>query len=385
MGYRKIKAARIFTGKKFAPEGSVLVTLENGQVEGIIQESVAGEGIETVSGILSPGFINAHCHLELSHMAGIIPRGTGMVEFLLAVMQQRNTGQEKIQAAIENAEAFMLNNGIVAVGDICNTTDTLRRKQDKKLTYVNFIECSGFVPASARDRYAAAEQVLDQMAATGKSSIVPHAPYSVSADLFTLIMQGSTGKVTTMHNQESQAENEFFLTGHGPFQRLFTAIGVDISFFNAPQKTSLLAVWPAIESAWKLILVHNTVTSQEDLDAIQQTLKWNNKGQEIYFCLCPNANIYIGNQLPPVPIFMQNQCKIVLGTDSLSSNKQLSILEEIRILLSAFPEIGLEAALGWATLNGAEALGISDVFGSFGKGKKPGLVQIEDWKATRIL
>lgn len=385
MGYRKIKAARIFTGKEFAPEGSVLVTLENGQIEAIMQEIVAGEGIETVSGILCPGFINTHCHLELSHMAGTIPPGTGMVDFLLAVMQQRNTGQEKIQAAIENAEAFMLNNGIVAVGDICNTTDTLRRKQDKKLTYVNFIECSGFVPASARGRYAAAEQVLDQLAATGKSSIVPHAPYSVSGDLLIQIMQGATGKVITMHNQESLAENEFFLTGQGPFQRLFAAIGVDISFFKAPQKTSLQAVWPALESAGKLILVHNTVTSQEDLDAIQHSSKRNNPGQDIYFCLCPNANIYIGNQLPPVALFQQNKCKIVLGTDSLSSNNQLNIMEEIRTLLLAFPEIGLEKALGWATINGAEALDISDEFGSFEKGKKPGLVQITDWKATRIL
>jgi cytosine/adenosine deaminase-related metal-dependent hydrolase len=385
MGYRKIKAARIFTGKEFAPDGSVLVTLENGQIEAIVQETVAGEGIETVSGILSPGFINAHCHLELSHMAATIPRGTGMVDFLLAVMQQRNAGQEKIQAAIENAEAFMLNNGIVAVGDICNTTDTLRRKQEKKLTYVNFIECSGFVPASASARYTAAEQVLDQLAVTGKSSIVPHAPYSVSGDLLIQIMQGATGQVITMHNQESQAENEFFLTGQGPFQRLFASIGVDISFFKAPKKSSLQAVWPALESAGKLILVHNTVTSQEDLDAMQHSSKRNNTGQEIYFCLCPNANIYIGNQLPPIPLFLQNQCNIVLGTDSLSSNNQLSILEEIRTLLLAFPEIGLETALGWATLNGAEALGLSEVFGSFEKGKKPGLVQIEDWKATRIL
>ncbi len=385
MGYRKIKAERIFTGKEFAPDGSVLVTLENGQIEAIVQETAAGEGIETVSGILSPGFINAHCHLELSHMAGTIPRGTGMVDFLLAVMQQRNTSQEKIQAAIENAESFMLKNGIVAVGDICNNTDTLRRKLDKKLTYVNFIECSGFVPASARSRYAAAEQVLDQLAATGKSSIVPHAPYSVSGDLFSLIMQGATGQVITMHNQESRAENEFFLTGQGPFQRLFVAIGVDISFFKAPQKTSLQAVWPSLASAGKLILVHNTVTSQEDLDAIQHSSKMNNPGKEIYFCLCPNANTYIGNQLPPVPLFLRNQCNIVLGTDSLSSNNQLSILEEIKTVLLAFPEIGLEAALGWATINGAHALGISEEFGSFEKGKKPGLIQIEDWKAKRIL
>src|SRR6185437_3156496 len=107
--------------------------------------------------------------------------------------------------------------------------------------------------------------------------------------------------------------------------------------------------------------------------------------QLISFCLCPNANLYIENALPPVRLFLNNNCNIVLGTDSLASNHQLDILAEIKTIAKKFPEIKTETLLKWATINGAKALQMENEFGSFDKGKKPGVVLIENTERERII
>lgn len=379
MGFRKFKGSQLFTGVDFAPGDAVLVTDEEGMVKEIIREADAGEDVQYVEGIVSPGFVNCHCHLELSHLKGIIPPGTGMVPFLVTVMQQRGAAAETIQDAITQSELEMESAGIVAVGDICNTADTLAKKQSRKLFYHNFIEVSGFTEAGAPARFAIAGSIAAQLAETGPASIVPHAPYSVSPALFERIQSSFSGFTLCMHNQESQAENDFFLTGDSELRQLFAMIGVNLDFFVPPRVSSIRAVLHFLPARSPLLLVHNVVTSAEDIRLIKQ------HNRETFFCLCPNANQYINGTLPPVDLFIKSNCRIVLGTDSLASNYQLSILEEIRTLLFAFPWLDMAQMLKWATSEGAEALGISDRFGTFSPGKKPGVIAINNWKATRLL
>ena len=119
MNYRKFQADHLFTGYEWLSNGSVLITSPEGEIVDIVPAAEAGDDITRFSGILSPGFVNCHCHLELSHMKGIIPENTGMVDFLVRVIQQRGFEAEVIKEAIEEAESSMLDNGIVAVGDIC--------------------------------------------------------------------------------------------------------------------------------------------------------------------------------------------------------------------------------------------------------------------------
>ncbi len=154
MSYRKFRADQLFTGYQLLGNDAVLITDEQGVVESILPSDEAGDGVEQLAGILSPGFINCHCHLELSHMKGMIPEKSGMTDFVLAVVQQRHHPEENILAAIEAAENEMLQNGIVAVGDICNNTISLAQKKKRRLYYHNFIEASGFVPAIAEQRFA---------------------------------------------------------------------------------------------------------------------------------------------------------------------------------------------------------------------------------------
>src|SRR5687767_9862343 len=244
MSYLKFRSDHLFTGHNWLDNSYVLITTREGEVVDIAPVSEAGENIAFFPGILSPGFVNCHCHLELSHMKGVIPEGTGMVDFLIKVIRERSFEPVIIKEAIAEAEMAMLGNGIVAVGDICNTTATIEQKKLGHLQYHNFIETIGFSDATAAQRFEAAHAIYDQFArlyrVPGESnSIVPHAPYSVSPKLFQLIARFPGNQLLTIHNQESEAENEFLQKGTGDFLRLYETLGMDISFYKASGKRSL--------------------------------------------------------------------------------------------------------------------------------------------------
>ena len=164
------------------------------------------------------------------------------------------------------------------------------------------------------------------------------------------------------------------------------------NFFQPYNKSSLQSYLPFLNKVKNLLLVHNTFTTQDDIDfAIKQSKKTQ---QQIFWCLCPNANLYIENKLPPVELLIKNNCNIVLGTDSYSSNHTLNILDEMKTLQKNFSSIELKQMLQWATFNGAKALNMQHKLGSFEKGKKPGIVLISNMhnqkltqnaKAKRIL
>ncbi len=131
-----------------------------------------------------------------------------------------------------------------------------------------------------------------------------------------------------------------------------------------------------------MISVHNVATSDEDIEFAHSI--FNIRYSALFFCLCPNANLYISGLMPDVNKFTRHNCNIVLGTDSLASNDQLSILEEIKTLHRHFPLLQLKDLLQWATINGAHALGIDKSFGSFEKGKKPGVVLISSLNENEL-
>lgn len=406
MSYRKITATQIFDGYRFLESGTVIIFDTTDTIVDIISKEEAGEDVENIAGILCPGFVNAHCHLELSHMKGLIPEHTGLQDFIIDVVSKRHFPEEEIQQAIADAEKEMIADGIIAVGDICNNTHTLFQKQLNNLAYYNFIEVSGWNPVIAEARYEHSKnifnlfesQIEDSRLNFSDCSLSPHAPYSVSNELWDLLTPHFTGKTITIHNQESAAENELFKNGTGKFREMYAKMGLDDSHFKPTGKTSLQSYYPKLDDAAHKIFVHNTFTSQDDLDFINNKSVVNSQwlmgfngsspvsgcypvrlgGVEgrstIFFCLCPNANLFIENTLPPIDLLRKNNSTIILGTDSLASNHQLSIRSEIKTIQQYFPAIPLEEILGWATINGARALQMDTSLGSFEKGKRPGWV-----------
>lgn len=377
MGYRKLKGDKLFDGFRFLEDDKTLIIDEEGTIQDIIAINESGDDVQQISGILSPGFINCHCHLELSHMKGLIPEGTGLGKFVLNVVQQRHFPDEEIFLAIQKAEDEMLENGIVAVGDICNNALTVSQKTKGRIYYHNFIEASGFNPEIAGQRFEQSVNFFREYAKNysipvESNSIVPHAPYSVANELWELIINFPGNHLLTIHNQETAGENEWFMNKRGEMAAMYAAMNIDVSFFKPSGKSSLQTYLPKFLHNQSVILVHNVYTSEEDV------LFSKNSGQQIHWCLCPNANLYISSQLPNIDMLMNNDCTIVLGTDSLASNHQLSILEEMKTIQQHFPHIKIEKLLQWATSNGAKALQLDKVLGSFEKGKKPGVIKVEN-------
>ncbi len=378
------------------PGNTVLMTDDNGVIVDLVDVRDAGDDIETLNGLLTPGFINCHCHLELSHMKGMIPKHTGLVDFVFKVVNERHLAyrqagfaEEEILGAIENAENEMLKNGIVAAGDICNNEFTIPQKIKKRLRFHNFIESSGFPPAVAELRFKRSLGFYNSYAAAlTANSIVPHAPYSVSPEMFGMINDLPNNNILTIHNQEIAAENQFFENGKGDLLKMYEKMGIDISFFKPSGRSSLQTWLPYFTKGQSIILVHNVAISETDIEfaklKTQDSRLPTGSCGKIFFCLCPNANLYISDALPDVNKLMKYDCNIVLGTDSLASNDQLSILEEIKTLIKRSPELDLAKLLQWATINGARALQMDDSLGSFEKGKKPGLVLIDEMSDQKI-
>jgi aminodeoxyfutalosine deaminase len=283
----------------------------------------------------------------------------------------------------------MLDNGIVAVGDICNTADTLPQKKQGRLFYHNFIETIGFSDEAAEGRFAASLRVFNEFAQSyalpvDSNSIVPHAPYSVGSRLFGLIANFPGNHLLTIHNQEDETENEFYRNGTGDLTRLYQGLGIDISIFKGTGKRSLESFLPHFYRNQTLILVHNVATGEEDLRFALADRE--EDGANLFFCLCPNANIYIGGARRSADprLLIKQGCRIVVGTDSLASNHQLCILEELKTLHRQIPGLPAATLLQWATRNGAEALQLDSVLGDFSPGKQPGVLLIEDMKDGRF-
>jgi cytosine/adenosine deaminase-related metal-dependent hydrolase len=382
MVYRKFKADYLFTGKRVLDGENILITDEKGKIVDLVPAIDGGENMEIYNGIISPGFINAHCHLELSHLKNKIPEKTGLIDFVFKVVSERYFPEEEILDAIEKAEEEMLKNGIVAVGDICNYSTTVSQKMKQNIRYYNFIEISGWLPEIADARFEKRKKAFEEFDKNNLiAGIVPHAPYSVSEILWKKITPLFPGKAITIHNQETADEDLFFKEGKGDFVRMFEKMKLDNSFFKPKNKGSIESYFSNLSSASSVILVHNTFTQQQDIDFVFQH---KNQEQLISFCLCPNANWYIENTLPPVDLFFKNYCNIILGTDSLASNHQLNILEEIKTIGKYFPDIKTETLLKWATMNGAKALQMQDQLGSFEIGKTPGVILIENVKGDQF-
>jgi len=389
MTYRKLKADNIFDGYKLI-ENTVLIVSKDGIIEDLVDAENAGDGTEIFSGILCPGFINCHCHLELSHMKGLIPEKTGLVDFVFKVITERHHSEEEILQAIENAESEMLNNGIISIGDICNNALTIAQKQKQRVRYYNFIEASGWLPSVSKIRFERSKNLLQEFSKLHTpSSIVPHAPYSVSQNLWNEIQPYFENRIVTIHNQETAFEDEFFLKGEGDLTRMYEMMQIDNTHHQPTGRSSLRSYFNKLDKAKKAILVHNTFMKQEDVDYVKLKTHPDSYRDKLktYFCLCVNANKYIEDALPPIEMFRKNKCAIVLGTDSLASNWSLNILDEIKTIRKNFPLIPLEEMLQWATINGARAFDVDDQLGSFEIGKMPGVVIINehDLSARRLI
>lgn len=353
-----------------AIKNGIIEVQENGEIIAVYDkpaENINQHQIRHYNGVIVPGFVNAHCHLELSHMLGKIPKHTGLVNFIKSITSERQSDPASILKAMEEADQQMIKNGIVAVGDHANSTISYEIKKNSSIYYHTFLELIGFEPDRAKSVIDSALNLQKDLRSL-PSTLTPHAPYSVSKEIFRTLRNVSVDTdILSIHNQESEEENKFFRYKTGEFLNLYKWMGKDLAFFKAQSRSSLQTFVPLIPKGRITQLVHNTFTSAKDVSFIKRI------GNTIFWCLCPSANLYIENQLPRLINLLNDNNQLTIGTDSLASNDILCILSEMKILSQFFPEISFETLLKWGTLNGASFLGISNKYGSIEPGKSPGL------------
>jgi len=370
---RKISAQYVFTGESNPLKKAIIHATDDGVISDV---EYSGEELEErastefYNGIIVPGFINCHCHLELSHMLSLIEKGTGLGGFIRGVNTMRKAEVNEIVAASVKADRQMYDEGIVACGDISNSSLTFDVKKNSQVEYITFIEVFGADPSKASKRIAEAEAVRTAAEEAGLHHyIVPHSVYSVSQELFSRLLEFRSS-IVSMHFLESSDERLAVRHRCGPMIDSYVALGIDPASMDPPSSHLDIAVLLAQRSS-RLILVHNTCITEEEAGKIAEN-------GNISWCLCPSSNKYITGILPPAEMLSKTKGQMVIGTDSLSSNNSLSILKELKLLQESGPGIPLEDLIRWATANGAETLGLNDSLGTISRGKKPGLLLIEN-------
>jgi len=372
---KRFSAQYIITNTSSPLKRGIVTTDDYGTIisiedtDGNLKES---ESVEFHNGIIIPGFVNCHCHLELSHMKGVIGKDSGLGGFIFQVRNERETESSAIYESAVSADNYMFKSGISLCGDICNSADTFPIKKSSRISYINLLEVFGIDPEKASLRM---DQITNVAAEAEKNDLpyyfVPHSVYSMSLSLLRLLREKSNqNKITSVHFAETKAEKEFLENHSGALMETYIKSGL------IPRKLEIVsshasAVLNEITQSGNLILVHNTFVEQELIAELR-------KRENLFWCLCPNSNLYIENVLPPVNLLKEQNCRIVIGTDSLASNSQLSILSELITLQLNFPSLSIEELIKWGTINGAKALGQADKFGTIEAGKTPGLVLVEN-------
>ncbi len=355
--------------------------VEVGQLDGECQDT------EFYNGILCPGFTNAHNHVELSHLVGAFEQATGMSGFINQINALRNTvDKEGRIKALEGQMEKMYREGVSAMADISNCSESFACKAKSPMYTRTFLELFGSEPKDAEDVLNGGKELAKVACEYGiDAAITPHSCYTMSPDLLAMAAQeGLKSGYLSYHSQESDEEEELIVSGTGALADNYKGRG--LSTPPVTGKPALVYFIDRLLSFSKspvegnVLLVHNVAINQESIDYAKEHLA------NPFFAICPLSNIFIHRALPPLDLMRKNGLKICLGTDSLSSNTVLSIAKEIVCLHENFPHIQLEEILEWACLNGAVMLGKDNVYGSFEAGKKPGAVLIEniDWDNFRL-
>ncbi|MCB0640680.1 MAG: amidohydrolase family protein, partial [Phaeodactylibacter sp.] len=272
-------------------EGVVVVDADGKILQVDERKNHDPSSIEIYRGAIVPGFINTHCHLELSHMKGRVDTGTGLIPFIRSVVSFREVPMEEILTAIEKADQEMYDAGIVAVGDISNKLDTAATKARSPIRYYSFVEMFDFLQEANAD--SAFQQYMEVYrgqadGAGNRKSCVPHAPYSVSKQLFHLINeQNVPGSTVSIHNQETIHENMLFLEKSGDLLDFYGGFNIPLDAFKPTGKKSINYALDHMDPNCRTLFVHNTMSDRLDIEAAQA---WS---PHTYLATFANANLYI--------------------------------------------------------------------------------------------
>ena len=340
----------------------------------ILRTGPCEEGEPLLEGALVPGFVNAHCHVELSYMKGLFRKGTGMAGFIDQINALRDSSSlERKVACIKEAMDSLWAQGVQAMADISNCDDSFTIKAAHPMYTRSFLEVFGAEPSECEAVMASVRSLQDRARAYGLDAApTPHACYTLSPQLLKASAQaGLQSGFLSYHSEESPEEEEMMMWGRGAMwdNRVRNGIPTPPVTGTTSLEYFLSLLGPSPVKG-NVLLVHECCLTSEGAALAKSRL------ESPYLAVCPLSNLFIHNALPPIPVMRDSGIPICVGTDSLSSNDELNIVAELRCLQQAFPEVSLGELLEWASLNGARFLGKDAVLGTLEPGKKPGLVHL---------
>lgn len=382
MGLRRVTASYVYTLEADEP-------IRNGYVEyddadgRILNVGVCDSSEEVAPGAIVPGFVNAHCHVELSHLHGKFVKGTGMAGFIDQINALRDwAGRDAKQKLVKEWMDRMWERGVSAMADISNDDSSFEIKASHPMYTRTFLEVFGSEPEMCDGVMADVAQLKTVAEAHGiDAAPTPHSCYTMSPQLLSAsAASGLSSGFLSYHSQESQEEEDLLISGSGAMYENRKRSGMSTPPVTGESSLKyfidrLAAAKPAPYDQ-QILLVHNVCLAQGDIDAAKKVMN------NVYFAICPLSNIFIHNALPPIDLMRENGLAIALGTDSLSSNDDLDMVKEMYCLHSAFPYVPMQEILTWASLNGAKFLKKDDVLGTLTAGKKPGIVLVDNLDET---
>lgn len=380
----RIAADYIYTLEDYEPfEKGYVEVDDDGTVSGVGKCDDFSREENVWEGALVPGFVNAHCHVELSHLKGKFAKGSGMAGFIDQINELRDSSsrEDKIKALSREMDS-MWRHGVSAMADISNCDDSFKVKAESPMYTRTFIEVFGTEPEDCGTVMAGARALRAEADSYGiDASITPHACYTMSPELVSAASaEGLASGYLSYHSQESLQEEEMIEKGTGAMAENRRRAGM-----STPPVTGRPSLMYFIDRLLSvhgapfgehILLVHNVCLTEDAARAAMNVM------DNVYWAICPLSNIFIHNTLPPVPLMRRLGLDICMGTDSLSSNDSLDMVKEMFCVQQNFPEVPFGEILTWACLNGARSLGKSDELGTLTTGKKPGIVGIRGLDGT---
>lgn len=377
MSVRRVAASYVYT---LDAEPIKNGYVEYDDVDGtVISVGQCLDGEEVQDGAIVPGFVNAHCHVELSHLHGKFRKGTGMAGFIDQINELRDWAGHDVKVELTRRWMDkMWSDGVSAMADISNDDSSFEVKKSHPMYTRTFLEVFGSEPEMC-------EGVMADVTSLNKKAIdmgidaapTPHSCYTMSPQLLSAsAAAGLESGFLSYHSQESQEEEDLLISGSGAMYENRKRSGMSTPPVTG--ESSLKYFLDRLDAAatapydQNILLVHNVCLKQDDIDALKKVM------MHPYFAICPLSNIFIHNALPPVDLMRSNGLAVALGTDSLSSNDDLDMVKELACLHEAFPEVPMTEMLEWACLNGARFLKKDDVLGTITPGKRPGIVLVDN-------
>ena len=354
----------------------ILTVDDAGRIAGVGSEPVAAaRDLGRVA--LLPPLVNAHTHVELSYLHERIPPAPSFGEWVSAVMAARrqmpDPADRRILEAARAAIRQARRTGTGLMGDISNTLVTADLLREAEMPAQLFHELTGFTEMDPLARVAEARRRAD--AASGgdvRASVAPHAPYSVSAALFTAIredLDAHQGAVSSVHLGENPEEIELLQSGTGAIRRVLEDLGRWPADWNPPGCSPVEYLRDLGFLDRRTLVVHGVQFSGDDLAALSAI------GATLVSC--PRSNVYVGVGSPPLEAFYAMDVDVAFGTDSLASAPDLNMFAELAEARRIAPRVPARRLLESATHIGARALGFDADFGSLDSGLRGDVLVVQ--------